>query len=78
LGTWGELETGLWWRKTGRKRQLGTHRRRRNDNIIMDVKEIWCVDVDLAHLTQDWDRLTGWCENGNEIWVPYGRNFLTS
>jgi hypothetical protein len=38
--------------KPGRKRLLGRPRRRCEDNIKMDLKEIWCGDVDWIQATQ--------------------------
>jgi len=39
--------------KSEGKRTLGKHRRRRKDNIAMDIKVIVCVDVNYIHLFQD-------------------------
>jgi hypothetical protein len=39
--------------KPERKRPLGRPRRRWEDNIRMDVREIWWKDVDRMHLAQD-------------------------
>jgi hypothetical protein len=38
------------------RRPLGRHRRRWEDNIKMDLREIGFGDVDLIHLAQDRDR----------------------
>ena len=38
------------------KRPLGTHRRRWEDNIKMDLQEVECVGIDWIDLTQDRDR----------------------
>jgi hypothetical protein len=38
------------------KRQLGRPRRRREDNIRMDLKEVRCGDMDWIGLAQDRDR----------------------
>jgi hypothetical protein len=38
------------------RRQLGRPRRRWEDNIKMDHREIWFGDVDWIHLAQDRDR----------------------
>jgi hypothetical protein len=45
----------LVWRPEG-KRPLGRHRRRREDNIKIDLREIGFGDVDCIHLAQDRDR----------------------
>jgi hypothetical protein len=39
--------------KSYRKKPLGRHRRRWEDNIRMDHKEIGCERVDWLHLAQD-------------------------
>ena len=35
---------------------LGRHRRRWEDNIKMDLREVGCRDIDRIELAQDWDR----------------------
>jgi hypothetical protein len=45
----------LVWRPEG-KRPLGRSRRRWEDNIKMDLREIWFGDVDWMHWAQDRDR----------------------
>jgi hypothetical protein len=44
--------------KLKEKRPLGRPRRRREDNIRIDLRKIWLEGVDWMHLTQDKDR--GW------------------
>jgi hypothetical protein len=54
----------LVWRPEGR-RQLGRPRRRWEDNIKMDLREIGFGDMDWIHLAQD-RQVAGSCEHGNE------------
>jgi hypothetical protein len=42
--------------KPERKRTLGRPRRRWEDNINMDVREVGCGDMDSIELAQDRDR----------------------
>jgi hypothetical protein len=42
--------------KPERKRPLGSRRRRREDNIRMDLREIGWEGVDWMHLVQDKDQ----------------------
>ena len=37
------------------KRPLGRPRRRREDNLKMDIQEVVCVGMDWIDLDQDWD-----------------------
>jgi hypothetical protein len=39
-----------------RRRSLERPRHRWEDNIKMDLREIWLGDVDWIHWAQDWDR----------------------
>jgi hypothetical protein len=49
------------------KRQLGRPRRRWEDGIIMDLREIGLEGVDWIRLAQDRDRsVVGCCECGDE------------
>jgi hypothetical protein len=69
-------------RKTRRKEQLGRPRRRWEDNIRMNLREIWRQGVCLIHVAQDRDQwrsggVAGSCEHGNEPWGSIkGRNFV--
>jgi hypothetical protein len=47
------MDTKFWWEKSEGKRPLGRHRRRWEDNIIMDLRRIGWEDVDWIHLAQD-------------------------
>jgi hypothetical protein len=47
------------------KRSLGRPRHRWEDNIRVDIKEIWWDGVDWIHLAQD-RPVAGSCENSNE------------
>jgi hypothetical protein len=48
------------------RRPLGRLRRRWEDNIKMDVREIGFGDVDWIHLAQDRGRWRASCEHGDE------------
>jgi hypothetical protein len=48
------------------RRPLGRPRRRWEDNIMMDLREIGLGDVDWIHWAQDWGQVAGFCEYGNE------------
>ena len=51
---WFEVRTGFWW---GNLREgLGRPRRRWEDNIRMDLREVGCGCVDWMELAQDRDR----------------------
>jgi hypothetical protein len=51
------------WEHEG-KRPLGSHRRRREDNIRMDLREIRWEGVDWMHLAQDRDQ---WRDVGKTV-----------
>ena len=51
-----EVYTGFWWGKPEGKRPLGRPRRRREDNIKMDLQEVGCGGMDWIELAQDRDR----------------------
>ena len=38
------------------KRPVGRHRRRWEDNIKMDLQEVWCGDEDWVDLAEERDR----------------------
>jgi len=48
--------TGFWWGNVGGKRPFGRPRRRWEDNIKMDLKEVGCGGMDWIELAQDRDR----------------------
>jgi hypothetical protein len=54
----GEMRNGYssFVRKSEGKRPLGRPRRRWEDNIRVDLKEIGCEDVDWIHKSQDKDK----------------------
>jgi hypothetical protein len=52
----GELCTGFWWGKPEGKRPLGRPRRRWEDNVRMDLKEVGCECEDWIGLAQDRDK----------------------
>jgi hypothetical protein len=61
------------------RRPLGRSRRRWEDNIRMDLREIGFGDADWIHLAQDVDRWWALVNTVMNILVPYNTgNFLTS
>jgi len=58
LGVWGRGEacTGFWWGNLREKRPLGRPRRRREDNIKMDLHEVGLGVMDWIWLAQNRDR----------------------
>jgi hypothetical protein len=52
----GEKCTGFWWESPEGKRPLERPRRRWEDGIKMDLREIGWGDVEWIHLAQDRDR----------------------
>jgi hypothetical protein len=60
------------------ERQLGRCKHRLEDNIIIDLKELRCEDLDWIHLAQGRDRGQT-CEQDNEpLGLIKAGNFLTS
>jgi hypothetical protein len=52
-----EVYTAFWGRGTPEgKRPLGRPRRRREDDIKMDLQEVGCEDMDWIDVAQDRDR----------------------
>jgi hypothetical protein len=56
---------GFGWRSEG-KRPLGRRRRRLEDNIKLDLREIGIDKLNWIRLAQDRVQWGGFCENGNE------------
>jgi hypothetical protein len=56
--------------KPERKTQLGRPRRRWDDNIRMDSREIWCERVDWMHLAQDRDQWRDLVNTVMNVQVP--------
>jgi hypothetical protein len=52
------------------RRQLGRPRRRWEDNIKMDLREIGFGDADWIHLAQDRDRWRALVNTVMNLWVP--------
>jgi hypothetical protein len=66
-------------RKPKRRRPLGRHRRRWEDNIRMDLREVGCGGVDWMELAQDRDRWRALVSAVMNLRVPLNaKNFLTS
>ena len=47
-------------------RPLGRPRRRREDNIKMDLREVACCPRDWIALAEDRDQWRAYCKGGNE------------
>jgi hypothetical protein len=58
-----------WERKPEEKRPIGRSRRRWEDNVRMDLKEIGCEGVDWIHETQDKDQWRALVNTVMELWV---------
>ena len=66
-------------RKTEGKRPLGRPRRRRENNIKMDVHEVGCEGMDWIEFAQNRDRWRALVNAVMNLRVPYNAgNFLTS
>ena len=48
------------------KRPLGRPRRRWEDNIKMDLREVGCDPEDCIALAEDWDQWRAYVKSGNE------------
>ena len=55
MGEWRGVYRGLVTKPEG-KRQLGRPRLRWEDNIKIDLQEVWCGGMDWMELVQDRDR----------------------
>jgi hypothetical protein len=51
-----EMHTGFWWESQERERPLGRPRRRWEDNIKMDLREMGWSGMDWTDLAQDRDQ----------------------
>jgi len=56
--------------KPGKKRPLGRHRRKWEDNIKMGLQEVGCGCVDWMELAQDKDRWRALVNAVMNLWVP--------
>ena len=66
-------------RKTEGKRPLGRPSRRLNDNIKMDLQEVWCRGMEWIELAEDWDRWRALVNALLDLRVLYNAgNFMTS
>jgi hypothetical protein len=52
----GKACTGFWWGNLRERDYWGDPRRRREDNIKMDLQEVECGGMDCIEMTQDRDR----------------------
>jgi len=61
------------------KKPLGRPRRRWEDNIKMDLQEVWCGGMDWIELAQERDRWRALVNAVMKVRVPYNAGkFLTS
>jgi hypothetical protein len=60
----------IFGRKPEGKKTLGRYRRRWDDNIKMDLKEVGFGDVDWSHMAQDKDRWRAVVNTVRNLWVP--------
>ena len=61
------------------KRPLGRPKRRRKDNVKMDLQEVGCEGVDWFVVAQDRDRWLVLVNVEMNLWVPQNAgNFLTN
>ena len=58
------MHTGFWWKISEEKNPLGRPRRRWENNIKVDVKEIRCEGVDWICLVEG--HVADCCQHGNE------------
>ena len=56
--------------KSEGKRPLGRPRRRWEDNITMDIREVGCGSMDWIELAQDRDRWRALANAVMNLWVP--------
>ena len=56
--------------KPDRKRPLGRHRRRWEDNVKMDLQEVGCWGRDWIELAQNRDRWMTLANAVMNLWVP--------
>ena len=66
----GEAYTWFLVEKSERKRPLGRHKRRWEDNIKMDLQEVVCGGMDWIELARDRDRWRALVNAVMNLWVP--------
>jgi hypothetical protein len=52
------------------KRPLGKHRRKLEDSITMDLREMGWLDVDWIHLAKDTDQWRAFVNTVMNLWIP--------
>jgi hypothetical protein len=67
----GDVCTGFWWGKLGKRDHWGRPRCRREDDIKMDLQEVGCRVMDRIELAQDIDRWRALVNAVINLRVPY-------
>jgi hypothetical protein len=64
------MHIGFWWEKPEGKRPLGRPRRRWEDNIKMDLRQIGWGGMDWIRPAQNRDQWSALVNTVTNLWVP--------